>query len=106
MALSRPEIMQYCVSVLVASFRCRNVVSDIALGHLIVLLQYDWPNNAHILEDVIDKIRHSLRFTYPLFVSYVVQIDILEEFAFLATDSGGAINMDLGWNSSATQLAT
>ena len=38
-ALTRAEIMQYCVTVLIACLRVRNVSSDIALGHLIVLLQ-------------------------------------------------------------------
>lgn len=108
MALNRSEIVQYCVSVLVACFRdraLRNGNSDLAVGHLTVLLQYDWPNNASFLEEILEKIRRQGQFAYQLFVSYVIQVDILEEFAFLATDQGGVINMDI-FPPSAAQLAT
>lgn len=108
MALSRSEIVQYSASILVACLRERAFVngnSDFIVGHLIVLLQYDWPSNASLLEEILEKIRRQGQFTYQLFVSYVIQVDILEEFAYLATDQGGAINMDI-FPPSAAQLAT
>ena len=108
MAMNRTEIVQYCVNVLVACFRdraLRNGNADLAVGHLTVLLQYDWPNNASLLEEVVEKIRRQGQFAYQLFASYVIQVDILEEFAYLATDQGGAINMDI-FPPSAAQLAT
>ncbi|KZS08021.1 Integrator 10 [Daphnia magna] len=108
MALNHTEIVQYSVSILVACFRdqaFRNGNCDFAIGHLIVLLQYDWPNNASLLEESLEKIRRQGQFAYKLFSSYVIQVDILEEIAFLVTDQGGAINMDI-FPPSATQLAT
>lgn len=108
MAMNRSEIVQYSVSLLVACFRdraLRNGNSDLAIGHLVVLIQYDWPRNAIVLEEILEKIRRQGQFTYQLFVSYIIQVDILEEFAYLATDQGGAINMDI-FPPSAAQLAT
>ena len=106
-SINRIEVVQYSVSVLVACLRELTIRtgSDLAAGHLVVLLQYDWPNNSILLEEVIDKIKRQGQFSYPLFVTYVIQVDILEEFAFMATDHGGAINMDI-FPSSAAQLAT
>ena len=99
MAMGRAEIIQYCVSILIGCFRERasrsSGNSDLAIGHLIVLLQLDWPHNSALLEEVVEKIRRQGHFTYPLFVTYVIHVDILEEFAYLATDQGGALNMDI-----------
>ncbi|XP_046648740.1 integrator complex subunit 10-like [Daphnia pulicaria] len=108
MALNRTEIVQYSVSVLLACLQDRafkNGNSDLAVGHLIVLLQYDWPNNSNLLEESLEKIRRQGQFTYQLFSSYVIQVDILEEIAYLVTDQGGAINVDI-FPPSAAQLAT
>lgn len=99
MAMGRAEIVQYCVGVLIGCLRdkvLRNSGNvDMAAGHLVVLLQYEWPNNALLLEEIIDKIRRQGRFAYPLFASYVTHVDFLEEFAYLATDQGGALNLDI-----------
>lgn len=108
MAVNHTEIVQYSVSILVASLRdraYRNGNCDLAIGHLIVLLQYDWPNNSSLLEESLEKIRRQGQFAYKLFSSYVIQVDILEEIAYLVTDQGGAINMDI-FPPSAAQLAT
>ena len=108
MALTSPEIAQFCVSVMVNCLRDRafkNLNEDLAVGHLIVLLQYDWPNHAGVLEEILAKIQRQGQFSYQLFVSYVVLVDILEEFMYLATDQGGAINMDI-FPPSPAQIAT
>lgn len=108
MAMGRSEMIQYCVSILVACFRDTafrsGSASDLAAGHLVVLLQYDWPQNAGLMEEILEKIRRQGHFTYPLFVSYIIHVDILEEFAYLATDQGGAINLDIF--PSTSQLST
>ena len=60
MALTSPEIAQFCVSVMVNCLRDRafkNLNEDLAVGHLIVLLQYDWPNHAGVLEEILAKIQ-------------------------------------------------
>lgn len=108
MAMNRTEIVQYSVSVLVTCLQDRALRIgnlDTALGHLLVLTQYDWPRNAMLMEKMLEKIRRQGQFIYPLFVNYVIQIDILEEFAYLASDQGGAIHLDI-FPPSAAQLAT
>lgn len=105
--MNRAEVVQYCVAVLIACFREQTlrISSDMITGHLVVLLQYDWPHYSTLLEEMIEKIKRQGQFSYPMFATYVVQVDILEEFAYLATDHGGAVNMDI-FPPSAAQLAT
>lgn len=115
MALYKSEIVQYCVSVLVACLKERafkKANEDLAAGHLIVLLQYDWPRHSGLLVEIVDKIRRQGHFTYPLFASYIIQVNILEEFLYLGTDQGNyqyegvdVVNMDI-FPTSSTQMAT
>jgi len=112
MALYNSEIVQYCVSLLVTCLReqaFKKANEDLAAGHLIVLLQYDWPRHSGLLVEIVDKIRHQGHFTYQLFGSYIIQVNILEEFLYLGTDQGNyqyeAVNMDI-FPTSSTQMAT
>jgi integrator complex subunit 10 len=107
---TRAEIVQYCVNVLIACLKDRALRSgneDLAMGHLIVLLQYDWPNHAGLLEEMLAKIRRQGHFSYQPFVSYVIHVDVLEEFMFLANEQGnnGEVMLDI-FPPSAAQLAT
>ena len=61
---------------------------DRALGHLIVVSQYAWPKYSNLFLDVVKRIQRQGAFTYHAFFSYVVNVDILEEFAFLRTPEG------------------
>ena len=85
----------------------RNGNEDLAIGHAIVLLQYDWPNQAGLFEELLAKIRRQGQFSYQPFAPYVIQVDILEEFMYLATEQGGSgeIMLDI-FPPSAAQLAT
>ena len=112
MALNNAEIVQYCVSILIACLKERafkKANEDLPAGHLIVLLQYDWPRHAALLEDILVNIRRQGQFAYQFFVPYIIQVDVLGEFMYLATDQGnyqyGSINLDI-FPSSTTQLAT
>ncbi|KAI0219373.1 Integrator complex subunit 10 [Lamellibrachia satsuma] len=62
---------------------------------MIVLLQYDWPRYEDLFGDCLNKIRKQGSFTYNIFFNYVINIDILEEFAYLKTLEGGKVNLDI-----------
>lgn len=86
----------------------RGVGGDLCTGHAIVLLQYDWPNQAGLFEDVVAKIKRQGHFSYQLFAPYVVQVDLLEEFMFLGGEQNGSASemvLDI-FPPSAAQLAT
>jgi len=47
---------------------------DMSLGHMIVLLQYDWPRYEDLFGDCLNKIRKQGSFTYNIFFNYVISI--------------------------------
>ena len=59
---------------------------DMAMGHIITLLQYNWPDQRELFHMLLHRIRKKESFSYPLFSQYVVNIDILEEMMYLASD--------------------
>ncbi|EQB78717.1 integrator complex subunit 10 isoform 2 [Camelus ferus] len=72
-------IMPYCLHLMLACFKLRAFTDsrdDMALGHVIVLLQQEWPRGE------------------TLFLK-AVNIDMLEEFAYLRTQEGGKIHLEL-----------
>ncbi len=48
--------------------------NDKLLGHLIVLLQYDWPKREDVFFDAIKKIHAQEVFKYPCFFDYIIGI--------------------------------
>ncbi|RXM27059.1 Integrator complex subunit 10 [Acipenser ruthenus] len=68
---------------------------DLALGHVIVLLQHDWPRGESLFLKAVDKICQEGNFQYENFFNYVTNIDMLEEFAYLRTTEGGKIHLEL-----------
>ncbi|XP_071943294.1 integrator complex subunit 10-like isoform X2 [Antedon mediterranea] len=94
------ELLPYCINLLLQcykkkSFHHHSTKDDKALGHMIVLMQYNWPKEESLFSDAIKKIRKQGTFTYSLFFKFIINIDILEEFAFLATEEAGQIEIDL-----------
>nr|KAG5687252.1 hypothetical protein BaRGS_016427 [Batillaria attramentaria] len=92
------EILPYCIQLLVASLNERMYsthCTDTVLAHLIILLQYDWPQQENLFCSIIRRIQRQGTFTYNMFFSYIFVTDILEEFAFLDTAEGGRINLDI-----------
>jgi len=47
---------------------------DMLLGHMTVLMQYDWPKYQTQFCDLIRTIAERRKFTYNLFFTYVVSI--------------------------------
>uniref|UniRef100_A0A668SCP9 Integrator complex subunit 10 n=1 Tax=Oreochromis aureus TaxID=47969 RepID=A0A668SCP9_OREAU len=68
---------------------------DLSLGHVVVLLQYDWPQGEMLFLKAVDKICQQGSFQYENFFNYVTNIDMLEEFAYLRTPEGGRIQLEL-----------
>ncbi|XP_055890645.1 integrator complex subunit 10-like isoform X2 [Biomphalaria glabrata] len=96
------EIIPYCIQFLITGLKERTLSplkTDSLLAHLIILLQYDWPKGEFLFCEVISIIKKQGSFTYNSFFSYVHQVDILEEFAFLETGVGGLVNLDIMPNS-------
>ncbi|XP_053114734.1 integrator complex subunit 10 isoform X2 [Hemicordylus capensis] len=91
-------IMPYCLRLLLACFKLRAFTDnrdDMALGHVIVLLQHEWPRGENLFLKVINKICQQGNFQYENFFNYVTNIDMLEEFAYLRTQEGGKIHLEL-----------
>ncbi|KAK2167400.1 hypothetical protein LSH36_28g03070 [Paralvinella palmiformis] len=93
------EVFPYCVQLLISSFMEKvfnaSMPDDMSLGHMIVLMQYDWSKYEQLFCEVLHKIHQQGHFTYNLFFNYVINIDILEEFAYLKIHEGGRINLDI-----------
>ncbi|XP_024620779.1 integrator complex subunit 10 isoform X6 [Neophocaena asiaeorientalis asiaeorientalis] len=68
---------------------------DMALGHVIVLLQQEWPRGETLFLKAVNKICQQGNFQYENFFNYVTNIDMLEEFAYLRTQEGGKIHLEL-----------
>jgi len=96
------EIIAYCIDVIILCLKERlpNVEirpdkdkigplfetrNDDIIGHLIVLLQYNWPKWDTLFEQLIKMVITFGGLKYKEFFSYVINIDILEEFAYLNT---------------------
>ncbi|XP_077160223.1 integrator complex subunit 10 isoform X3 [Paroedura picta] len=92
-------IMPYCLRLLLACFKQLRAFTDnrddLALGHTIVLLQHEWPRGENLFLKAINKICQQGNFQYENFFNYVTNIDMLEEFAYLRTQEGGKINLEL-----------
>ncbi|XP_022427077.1 integrator complex subunit 10 isoform X1 [Delphinapterus leucas] len=91
-------IMPYCLHLMLACFKLRAFTDsrdDMALGHVIVLLQQEWPRGETLFLKAVNKICQQGNFQYENFFNYVTNIDMLEEFAYLRTQEGGKIHLEL-----------
>lgn len=91
-------ILPFCLQLTLACFKLRAFADshdDLSLGHVIVLLQYDWPQGETLFLKAVDKICQQGSFQYENFFNYVTNIDMLEEFAYLRTPEGGRIQLEL-----------
>uniref|UniRef100_A0A671RI38 Integrator complex subunit 10 n=1 Tax=Sinocyclocheilus anshuiensis TaxID=1608454 RepID=A0A671RI38_9TELE len=83
---SSKSILPFCLQLMLACFKLRAFTDnrdDLALGHVVVLLQYDWPQGENLFLKAVDKICQQGSFQYENFFNYVTNIDMLEEFAYL-----------------------
>ncbi|CAN7980092.1 unnamed protein product [Ixodes pacificus] len=68
---------------------------DLALGHLIVMTQYDWPEEEQLFLKLLEIIKKQGSFCYGLFFNYIINADMLEEFMYITTSNGGGVTLDL-----------
>ncbi|KAL0128271.1 hypothetical protein PUN28_003497 [Cardiocondyla obscurior] len=99
LTLARFPILQYCCRLLLLAikenFSLSGNIGDLAIGHALVLMQIDWPQEASILTTITERILNRGSFTYPLFQGYVICVDILEELTYLWTEHGGGVSLDI-----------
>ncbi|XP_075412692.1 integrator complex subunit 10 isoform X2 [Tenrec ecaudatus] len=91
-------LMPYCLRLMLACFKLRAFMDnrdDMALGHVIVLLQHEWPRGENLFLKAVNKICQQGNFQYENFFNYVTNIDMLEELAYLRTQEGGRIHLEL-----------
>lgn len=82
--LTRNAIVQYCTRILISglkrkAFKDPNKVDDYQLGCLLVLLQLEFYDNIPLVEHIFDIIRVK-GLDFPLFQSFLINIDMIEEF--------------------------
>ncbi|XP_011708303.1 PREDICTED: integrator complex subunit 10 [Wasmannia auropunctata] len=99
LTLARFPILQYCCRLLLLAikenFSLPGNIGDLAIGHALVLMQIDWPQEASILTIITERILNRGSFIYPLFQPYVICVDILEELTYLWTEHGGGVSLDI-----------
>ncbi|KAM9849422.1 integrator complex subunit 10 [Aulostomus maculatus] len=91
-------VLPFCLQLMLACFKLRAFTDnrdDLSLGHVVVLLQHDWPQGELLFLKAVDKICQQGSFQYENFFNYVTNIDMLEEFAYLRTPEGGRIQLEL-----------
>ncbi|KAM8910088.1 integrator complex subunit 10 isoform 2-T2 [Spinachia spinachia] len=91
-------VLPFCLQLMLACFKLRaftDLRDDLSLGHVVVLLQHDWPQGERLFLKTLEKICHQGSFQYENFFNYVTNIDMLEEFAYLRTIEGGRIQLEL-----------
>ena len=52
---------------------------DLSLGHVVVLLQHDWPQGESLFLKALDKIIQQASFQYENFFNYVTSIPPLQK---------------------------
>ena len=91
---NRQSILSYCCRLLIHILKDRSLkadigktTNDVAIGHVIVLLQYCYPEEKDLLNLLLHRIRMKDTFSYPIFCNYVIHIQFLEEFALIVNTS-------------------
>lgn len=107
LTLARFPVIQYCCRLLLLAikehFSLPGGVGDLAIGHALVLMQIDWPQESSTLSAITERITNRGSFSYPLFQAYVICVDILEELTYLWTEHGGGVSLDIAAGSGVLQ---
>ncbi|CRK87481.1 CLUMA_CG001282, isoform A [Clunio marinus] len=82
--LTRNAIVQYCTRIIISAlkrklFKDPTKVDDYQLGSLLVLLQLEFYENIPLVEHIFEIIRVK-GLDFPLFHSFIINIDMIEEF--------------------------
>lgn len=82
--LTRNAIVQYCTRVIISSLKRKafidpSKVDDYQLGSMLVLLQLEFYDNIPLVEHIFEIIRMK-GLDFPLFHSFIINIEMIEEF--------------------------
>jgi integrator complex subunit 10 len=82
--LTRNAVVQYCTRVIVSTLKRKvfldpTKIDDYLLGSLLVLLQLEFYDNIPLVETIFEIIR-AKGLDFPLFQSFIINIDMVEEF--------------------------
>lgn len=97
--LTKVAVVHYICTLLIKILQNSGDVSDLTYGHILVLMQLGWPQEEAIFLQIMDSIRKKGIFQYNLFSTYIIHIDILEEFSYLWNDPGNDVALDVIPNS-------
>ncbi|CAG9099274.1 unnamed protein product [Plutella xylostella] len=97
--LTKVSIMHYICTLLIRILLNAGGGTDLTYGHILVLMQLGWPQEEAIFLQILDSIKKKGVFTYHLFSSYIIHIDILEEFSFMWNEQGNNVALDIIPNS-------
>lgn len=105
--VTQNAFLQYCVRILIAiiqeTINKSNCYNENALGNLLTLIQFDWGQNLDMVQPICDQIKQRGSFHFPLFETYIIKVDILEEIMYLWAEHGGKVTFDI-FNSQQVQL--
>ena len=97
---NKSDILSYAVDVILNSLDQLVLTgakpSDLGIGHVIVLSQYRWPSNIRFFAKCLHLIKTNFvnsKFSYPSFMQYILNTDILEEFRALACADAAKIEL-------------
>ncbi|XP_018329215.1 integrator complex subunit 10 isoform X2 [Agrilus planipennis] len=88
-------VLQFCVKLLIRCIKHTLIYNDLVIGNLLVLIQLDWPLEEDFLPFLMNQIQQRGSFSYMLFQTYIINIDILEELSYLWSERGGGVTLDI-----------
>ncbi|XP_026487694.1 integrator complex subunit 10 [Vanessa tameamea] len=97
--LTKFAIMHYFCTLLIRILMKTGNNTDMAYGHILVLMQLGWPQEEAIFIHIMDTIRKKGVFHYHLFPTYIIHIDLLEELSFIWNEQGKNVALDILPNS-------
>ncbi|XP_050361651.1 integrator complex subunit 10 [Nymphalis io] len=97
--LTKYAIMHYFCTLLIRILMKTGNNTDMAYGHILVLMQLGWPQEEAIFIHIMDTIRKKGVFHYHLFPTYIIHIDLLEELSFIWNEQGKNVVLDILPNS-------
>ncbi|XP_037073266.1 integrator complex subunit 10-like [Pollicipes pollicipes] len=99
LSYTQADVSKYCIKMLTLCLQQKVLSSttfhDSAVGHLMVLLQHDWPTEEAAFSKLVQLVQQRGTFSYPQFVQYVTCPDMVEEFVYLSTEYGGGLTFNL-----------
>ena len=99
---NRQGVVSYAVKILYLGLKEKAIhpiaKNDLAIGHILTLLQYSYPDEEDVISLIIDRIKRSETFTYPMFTAHLIHIDFLEMFSNILMESGrDGVTLDIAY---------